>query len=111
MGKPEYVLVSQRKNGWRWGFFCQYAISFVIGTLAFHSLRTFIIHFDLRPPFSLVVVLMPAGFFLGMIFLELSGGIVTTILDVVAFFLNAMYYGAVVFIVWRMLMHLKNGTI
>jgi hypothetical protein len=60
------------------------AISCLLETFAFLALLSFMIHFDFRLPFAVVVALMPATF-LGMIFLELNGGTLATIVGGVAF--------------------------
>ena len=96
-------MTDQRPSGWRGQFFLQYAISCLIGTALFTSLRTVLIHFDVRPPLSVVVALMPAYFVLGVIFFEVSGGTIGEVLEVAAYLLHVLYYGAFVFLLWRLL--------
>jgi len=91
--------IESRQDGWLRRFFIQYAICCLIGIALFITLRGVLIHFDIRQPLSVVVVLMPAYFVLGIIFFEVGGGTIGKFLEGTAYLLHALYYGAFVFLI------------
>jgi hypothetical protein len=90
-------------------FFIQWVVFSVIGTLAFLALLR--IAAQWRPPLAVAVALMPAYFFLGMFFMDIGGPTTAAkIVGAVAFSLDALYYGLVLLIVWRVLMSILRRT-
>jgi len=107
-GTMHHLKVDHRQEGWRRRLFLQYAISCLVGTVAFLALRSFADHSHVRPPLAFAVALLPAYFLWGMLGIEFNAPDAGTsafvrTLDTGLFVVDALYYGAVVFLVWRLL--------
>jgi hypothetical protein len=80
----------------------------VIGTLGFLALLR--IAAQWRPPLAVAVALMPAYFFLGMFFIDMGPTTAAKVIGAVAFSLDAIYYGLVLLIVWRVFISILRRT-